>query len=88
MTKVYAPVAKAVAKGLFDPRDRVVFYQGGRAMLYRETTLRDAEFNPAVAKKLFKPVKEQMPDRMNAFDITLRKIVAKNLMVPVAAFPF
>lgn len=85
---VYKPVVKAVQKGLYDPRDRVVFYQGGRAMLYRECTLLNPMFNTAEAKKNFKKVKEQMPDRMNAFGRVARQVSEKSLPIPVAVFQF
>lgn len=88
MTIVYRPNAKAVQRGKFDPRDRVVFYRGGRAMLYREVTLLDPLFNPAEAKKHFVKAKEQMPSQMNAFGKAVRKCTENNLPVPVAVFPF
>lgn len=88
MFTVYQPVAKAVQKGLFDKRDRVVFYQGGRAMLYRECTLLDPTFNTATAKKLFKKVKEQPPVQMNAFGKVVRQITEQDLPLPVAVFQF
>lgn len=88
MFTVYQPVTKAVQKGLFDPRDRVVFYQGGRAMLYRECTLLDPTFNTATAKKLFKKVKEQPPMRMNAFGRVARQVANEALPLPVAVFQF
>ena len=88
MYTVYKPITKAVQKGLYDPRDRVVFYQGGRAMLYRECTLLDPSFNTAEAKKNFKKVKEQMPQRMNAFGRVTREISENSLPLPVAVFTF
>lgn len=88
MTTVYRPNAKAVQRGKFHPRDRVVFYRGGRAMLYREVTLLDPLFNPAEAKKHFVKVKEQMPTQMNAFGRQVRKVTENNLPIPVAVFQF
>ena len=85
---VYRPNAKAVQRGKFDPRDRVVFYRGGRAMLYREVTLLNPTFNTTEAKKHFVKVKEQMPDVMNTFGKQYRAIEENNLPVPVAVLPF
>lgn len=88
MTTVYQPTTKAVQSGKFDPRDRVVFYQGGRAMLYREATLRDPRFNSNVAKEFFKKTKERAPMQLNAFGKQAREVARNELPLPCAVFQF
>ena len=85
---VYRPSAKAVQKKLFDPRDRVIFYQGGKALRFREATLVEPTMNTADAKKYFVKVKELAPRQLNAFGRSTREITEKGLMLPVAVFSF
>ncbi len=88
MFTVYQPRSETIKNGMFDPRDRVVFYQGGRALLYRECTLLNPAFNPSIAKKCFKKIKEQPPQYMNAFGRVTDKIVNESLPIPFAVFSF
>ena len=88
MPNLFRPSAKAVQRGKFDPRDRVVFYQGGRALLFREATLVDPLFNATVAKKNFVKAKEVAPPRLNAFGKQAETVAKNNLPLPIAIFTF
>jgi hypothetical protein len=86
MPNVYAPNALATKLGV-PANVRVMFYDG-KALLYKDATLVHPHVNPTQAKQLFKQVKEQAPDRLNAFGKAARMIVEDNLALPVAVFQF
>ena len=90
MRQIYRPTANAVRRGIATPKDRVVFYQGGRAMLYREETLVNPLFNTAVAKTHFVKAskREYLPKAMNAFGKQAEIVGRNSLPLPCAIYKY